>query len=305
MKEHTPAVSVVMPTFNRLGLLEQAVESVLNQTFTDLELLVVDDGSTDGTLAYLESIEDPRLRAISLPHSGNIAAARNGGATQARGNYLAFLDSDDLWLPDKLKLQLACSARAGVRWSYTRYDYIDENGRSVPGRAGKWRPLSGNIANKMVAAEASVTICSVLVDRALFEQVGRFDNDLTRRNDYELLVRLSLAAETVAVEESLVRVREHSGRVTRGMSGADPFLATARAYEKLLRIIEDPDLRRVARRRRAHHLAEAGSHYLRANSIRPAARCFVQSVLDDPQPRQLASALYRGLKNRRRMPWSP
>ena len=102
-----PLVSIILPTYNREVLLRRALESVLAQTYDLWELLVVDDGSTDGTRAYLQTLTDTRVRAILREHCGNAGAVRNAGCRTARGSYLAFLDSDDQWLPEKLALQIA------------------------------------------------------------------------------------------------------------------------------------------------------------------------------------------------------
>ncbi|MGB3624622.1 MAG: glycosyltransferase family 2 protein, partial [Henriciella sp.] len=100
-------VSVVIPTYNRARTLRRAVESVLRQSYTNLELIVVDDASTDDTKAVLSSINDPRMRVITYEFNRGCAAARNIGARDARGEYLAFQDSDDEWLADKLSKQVA------------------------------------------------------------------------------------------------------------------------------------------------------------------------------------------------------
>src|SRR5690242_15593078 len=95
-----PEVSIILPTYNRLPLLRKAVDSVLAQTYRDFELVVVDDGSTDGTRDYLAAIEDPRVRPIWLEHRGDLTVARSAGLRHVHGEWVAFLDSDDLWLPE-------------------------------------------------------------------------------------------------------------------------------------------------------------------------------------------------------------
>src|SRR4051812_19294567 len=102
-----PRVSVVTPTHDRAHLLPQAVDSVLGQTAGDLELIVIDDGSTDGTLDVLGQYDDPRLKVIAIPHSGIPGHVRNVGLQEAQGEFVAFLDSDDIWLPEKIERQLA------------------------------------------------------------------------------------------------------------------------------------------------------------------------------------------------------
>jgi glycosyltransferase involved in cell wall biosynthesis len=108
-------VSVVLPTFNRGYCLERAIRSVLGQTYPDWELIVVDDGSTDDTQAVLESFKDPRIRVFRHSVNRGVAAARNTGLAAARGEFIAFLDSDDEWRPDKLTKQLDVMTRAPTR----------------------------------------------------------------------------------------------------------------------------------------------------------------------------------------------
>ncbi len=108
-----PIVSVVIPAFNRVGTIREAVKSVLSQSHADLELLVVDDGSSDGTMSALADMTDPRLRLLANPRNMGPGAARNTGIRAARGDWVAFQDSDDEWLPDKLAKQLARIAQTG------------------------------------------------------------------------------------------------------------------------------------------------------------------------------------------------
>jgi glycosyltransferase involved in cell wall biosynthesis len=110
-----PTISVVIPTYDRRALLMEAVESVRAQTFAGWELLVADDGSTDGSADAVEALHDPRIRVLRLPHAGQAAAARNAGVRAARGEWVAFLDSDDVWAPHKLAVQLDLTRAAGAR----------------------------------------------------------------------------------------------------------------------------------------------------------------------------------------------
>src|SRR5450432_3348416 len=119
-----------MPTFNRLEFLPGAVESVLAQSFTDWELLISDDGSDDETRTYLQSLHDPRIKLLFQSHTGRPAVISNLALRAARGKYVAFLDSDDLWLPGKLQAQIESLTRhASRKWSYTRYSQIDSSGK--------------------------------------------------------------------------------------------------------------------------------------------------------------------------------
>jgi glycosyltransferase involved in cell wall biosynthesis len=120
MPDTAPSVSVVIPTYNCESYLRQAVQSVFDQTYTNWEAIVIDDGSTDGTASYLDSVAGDRVRVLNHAHCGNPARLRNVGIAAARGAHIAFLDSDDVWFPQKLKAQLEhllappCAATGGA-----------------------------------------------------------------------------------------------------------------------------------------------------------------------------------------------
>lgn len=128
-----PRVSVVMPVYNSATHMRRPIESVLAQSLTDLELILVDDGSTDDSWAMIEryAAADPRINAVRLPRNEGVAAARNEALQRARGEYIAFLDSDDGWHPRKLELQLAHMQASGCDVSYAAYVRVGEDGRQL------------------------------------------------------------------------------------------------------------------------------------------------------------------------------
>jgi glycosyltransferase involved in cell wall biosynthesis len=128
-----PAVSVVMPVYNAGGWLAHSIGSVRAQTYPDWELLAVDDGSTDDSLARLRALAaaDPRIRPIAMPANGGVAAARNAGIEAARGRWIAFLDSDDAWAPDKLRRQVDDMRARDLSVSYAAYQRVDERGKPL------------------------------------------------------------------------------------------------------------------------------------------------------------------------------
>jgi glycosyltransferase involved in cell wall biosynthesis len=125
-----PVVSIILPTFDRLDYLPAAIQSVVAQSLTDWELLIADDGSGPATRTYLSTVHDPpRIRVLQLAHTGKPAAARNAALRAARGEFIALLDSDDVWLPHKLELQIAALRAPGKhQWSYTAFTEIDADG---------------------------------------------------------------------------------------------------------------------------------------------------------------------------------
>src|SRR5712672_881455 len=188
-------VSIILPTFNQLGFLRAAVASVQAQTFSDWELLIVDDGSAAATRDYLlELHHPPRIRILSLPHTGNPSLSRNTALREARGEFVAFLDADDVWVPAKLATQIArLRGCPQGRWSYSSFAEIDEQGAASKRLSRRtWRAIQGSIFAQVVTTEAFIRAPSVVVaERELLLEVGGFDEQ-QRFGDYDLWMRLAL-----------------------------------------------------------------------------------------------------------------
>jgi glycosyltransferase involved in cell wall biosynthesis len=252
-----PRVSIVMPSYNRADLIVESIRSVIAQTYSGWELIVVDDGSTDDSIARIDALAEPRIAVLRQPRIGNVARLRNLGAAAARGDYLAFLDSDDLWLPAKLELQLAGLAGKPDAWSYASHALADAQGMQMPLRSGRFAPVSGKVLRALLTEETSATVITWLVPRALFERLGGFDEQLRLREDLDLVLRLAQAADAVAAPQVLALARDHPGRKTR--AAADQHRLTALVFDRAAKRIDDPLLKRLARRRRGDHLASAAS----------------------------------------------
>lgn len=203
-----PLVSVVLPTHNRLHVLPRAVHSVLGQTYTDLELIVVDDGSNDGTAEWLASLSDTRLRHLKLEERRGAAAARNAGVRAARGQLVAFQDSDDEWLPSKLELQVAAlmSAPQGVDWIGGSYLVWGE-GRPRYVRSSRLEH-GQDYATDLLEGQPFVTP-TWLVRRERLHEVGLFDESMPCLEDWDLIFRLDLRCRFWAVPQ-MVLVRHGS-----------------------------------------------------------------------------------------------
>ena len=219
-KDPNLLVSVIIPSYDRWPMLGEAVDSVLVQTAREYELIVVDDGSTDETPRRLRDY-GARLTMLSQSRRG-VAAARNLGARQASGQYLAFLDSDDLWHPLKLERQLAfMESNPEVEICQTDEIWV-RNGVRVNLRH-KHRKPSGDIFR------ASLELClvspsAVMLRRDLFERVGGFDESLPVCEDYDLWLRIAKNTEVPLIPETLVTKRGgHADQLSRSTWGFDRF----------------------------------------------------------------------------------
>lgn len=248
-----PIISVILPTWNRAVLLREAINSVRWQTFREWELLVIDDGSTDDTPAMLAALDEPRLRVIRLDHTGNPARVRNAGLAVASGAYIAFLDSDDLWEPDKLAVQLEGLRQSGCRWSYTAFTRIDSVGCAISDAViRRWLPLHGWILEHLLCIDAIVPTPTVVVERLLLKEVGEFDEVFVQCEEYELWFRLAIRSRVHVEERSLAQVRVHTGN---HQSDREQVHASwARVYAKTAHSLPDSRLAALCRAQRAEHL---------------------------------------------------
>ncbi len=205
-------VSVILPVHDGEATIAEAVASVLAQSWRDLELIVIDDGSTDSTLEVLSAITDERLQVFSEPQSGP-AASRNRGIERARGIYVAFIDADDLWLPEKLEAQLAAFERmpdAAVAYCWT--DYIDADGRFV---CTDSRPLFEGLVNEQLLTQNFIDCGSnIVVRRQALLDAGGFDESLPVIEDWDLSIRLSACHPFVCAPQALVRYRQSPTTLT-------------------------------------------------------------------------------------------
>ncbi|MGH8875583.1 MAG: glycosyltransferase family 2 protein, partial [Acidimicrobiia bacterium] len=203
-----PGVSVIIPTYNRSGLVGRALRSVMAQTYRDFEVIVIDDASTDDTAQVVVGF--PGVRYLRNDTNLGGAASRNRGIAAARGDYVAFLDSDDEWLPHKLELQVEAMVEdQGVGAVYCGlYRQDDRTGLLKMGRPIMHR---GNVRAALLAGWCPHTVSQFLVRRRSLEEVGGFDAELAGFQDTDLWIRLSQAGAFEALDEPLVISHDHQG----------------------------------------------------------------------------------------------
>lgn len=213
-----PRVSVIIPTFNRRDYITASIQSVLQQTFLDFEIIVVDDGSTDGTADLVAAISDERLVYIHQENRGR-SAARNRALSIARGEYFAFLDSDDLYLPGKLAMQVAyLDKHPTVGMIYTSAFCIDADGNDLPQRYEA--SVSGKIYEDIAFFRpVTITLPTVMVRKHLFDQAGGFDEQMHRFEDTDMWRRFSKVTDIHALPVETCQLRTHEDNL---LAAQDP-----------------------------------------------------------------------------------
>jgi glycosyltransferase involved in cell wall biosynthesis len=251
-----PLVSVIIPVYNRAHTLPATLQSVQAQTWRPLEIVAIDDGSTDDSLALLRDFAAASDIPLQLRTRGNrgVTASRNEGLGLARGEFIAFVDSDDLWSPDKIERQMGLlSARPEIGLCHTGVEQIDEHARPLqryldpdPACRGRW--LLAQIESNHIQTS------SVLMRREVFESTGRFDESLRACEDWDYWIRVASRHGIEFLPEHLTQMRQHAVRLSRDVE----LMRTSHfaVLDKLDRhpAMGDPALRAAVdlRRRRTH-----------------------------------------------------
>ena len=226
--ESRDKVSIIIPTYNRAGIVEDAIQSALDQTYKKIEVIVVDDGSTDETADIIEKY-DGKVKHFSILHAG-VSAARNVGIKRAEGEWLAFLDSDDYWLEKKLEKQMKYTLDKGYLISQTGEKWY-RDGNWVMKR-DKHKKYSGWIFSHCLS-RCVVTPSAAVINKSVFENVGYFDESLPACEDYDMWLRIACKYRIGLLEEELVVKRGgHEDQLSKKYWGLDRF--RVKALEKIL-----------------------------------------------------------------------
>jgi len=294
-------VSVIIPTYNRREYVQEAIDSVLAQTYPHYEIIVVDDGSTDGTGDVLKAKYGDRIRYVWQENQGE-SAARNRGIEMARGEYIAFLDSDDLWMPEKLEKQVAfLEAHPDVGAVICQALAIDAEGSQREGMPvlGGGLKLEDLSIERLLYKNSAVGPGTVLVSRrCLVQEIGGFDVSIRYGEDWDFVLRLRLQTGIGIVPEPLAKVRLHRSNQWRlpkkedvERSLTDHLRLLERTFEACRSRVQDWDALR--RRSLARQYAEAAFNGYARGLYARAQRWLAEAVSLDPQVWTTAEVLRR------------
>lgn len=225
MKDNAkPLISVIIPTYNRANLVLETINSVLRQSIKDIEILVVDDGSLDNTRQMLEKLNtDGTIRYLWKPNGG-VSSARNWGIKNAQGKYIAFLDSDDLFVGESLRQQLeVLASQADIGLVHGDFEKFSSDGSGLGRRSTSW--FEGRLYPEILCHWSSLIAApTVMVPAHVFQEVGYFEPGLTWGEDLDMWWRITRRYEFAHIPKVLARVRVHSGNVSGNRSKeADAF----------------------------------------------------------------------------------
>ena len=209
-----PQISIIVPAYNAAKTIEETIVAVQKQTFQDWELIIVNDGSTDDTLAVVENITEPKLKIISTENNG-VAEARNIGSANAMGTYVAFLDADDLWVKNKLERQLQALEQnpdAVVAYSWTCF--MDREGDSYVYHASSQYRYTGNVYARLLVADFIHSGSNTLIRKSALDRVGGFDSKCNGCEDWDMWLRLSAIGDFVVVPQHQIMYRRAFGSTT-------------------------------------------------------------------------------------------
>ncbi|MBW4664429.1 MAG: glycosyltransferase [Chroococcus sp. CMT-3BRIN-NPC107] len=232
MNNNTPIISVVIPVYNGAKTIKETVESVLQQTYQNFEIIVINDGSQDETLAVINNIQNQKIKLFSYSNAG-LSASRNRGFARACGEFITFLDADDLWTKDKLEAQLEAlqqNPQAAVAYSWT--DHIDEDGKFL--RPASYTSCNGNVYERILVGNFLACGSNTLIRTQALKQVGGFDESLNSAEDWDMWLRLAPYYEFVVVPrpQVLYRISPYSMSVNIFKMEAASLQVIERAYNQ-------------------------------------------------------------------------
>jgi glycosyltransferase involved in cell wall biosynthesis len=276
-------ISVIVPTYNQESFLKRAIQSIWNQGRDDLEVIIVDDGSTDDTNNVLRQLTAQRALKVLRQENRGPAAARNAGIRESSGDLIAFLDADDEWLPGKLEQQLAVMRGSGYRYAYCGWQVMDDGDNVIAIRPAL---RDDSVFDQLIWGN-SIATPTVMIQRSLLNECGLFDEQLWTGEDWDLWLRLAAKGRGACVPQPLVAVRGGRRWHADAIQLAALEQSTNTVINRILQIAAcDDQLSHVLNTKnklRSWHFAVLTKSLLRAGKFRRGLSYAARSVANSPR----------------------
>jgi glycosyltransferase involved in cell wall biosynthesis len=267
--KNRPLVSIIIPTYNRNNILERAVKSVIGQTFQDFEILIIDDASTESPEKIVDSFNDDRINYICHKFNKGGSAARNTGIRASKGNYIAFLDSDDEWLPEKLECQITNLEKlpASVGAHYSGLTVVSSEGLVLGSRIPS---DSGDVLPKLFTGNFVGPLSSVIVRRPALDHSGYFDEQLPSSQDWDLYIRIAQKYHFSFTKKNLVRYHLSNDSITKNVR--------SKAFGRRMIIKKYEDQMKLNPPAFSRQVIKTGHYFCRAGLITNGRKEFIRAM---------------------------
>lgn len=272
-------VTVVLPAYNAASFIVDAIDSLLNQTYKDIEIIIIDDGSTDTTEKIVSGYKD--IKYIRQKNSG-VASARNRGILEATGKYIAFIDADDLWLPEKTSIQIDYLRQTGFKWCYcdSYFSWFGKN--EVIGNLSNTQGIfQGNILIPYISNKFEIPLPSTVIERDVFQSVGLFDESLRTEEHTDLWSRIAIKYPIGYIDQPLVQIRKRFNSLSQTTSPEVTGKNRRFVLNKLINLAPK-ELSTHYNELMAISYRYEGTHFLRRGQISEARACFRKAIQFNP-----------------------
>lgn len=275
---NSPIVSVIIPAFNAENYIGEAISSVLNQDFKDYEIIVINDGSTDQTVRIVSDFSDYRINLINQPNSG-ISKARNRGIEESKGQYIAFLDADDTWFPNKLSLLVSfLNNNQEYAMVYSRGELIDSNGQLIG--FFPYKGFEGNILKKLLLNASLIHSSSILIQKNILDSYKGFDSNINHYEDWDLWLRIAARYKIGFLKDVLLKIRiNKEGNTARTMNDESKLYDVLYIANRIFQISGFPiSLKPLKRQVISYVYKMEGFRNMHFHQMKKARQLFIQSI---------------------------
>ena len=291
-------VSIILPLFNGEKFIEETLLAVGGQSFSDAELIIIDDGSTDNSPEIIKNIRDtsnaPILKNLKIltKKNGGVASARNYGINIANGKLLAFLDQDDIWLPDKLQKQVEKMEKTGAVFCYTAFSRFYSDGKEIPKQNGYNHRKK--TLRALISGNLFIPPSSVIVKKDIAEREGGFDSSLIPSDEWDFFLTILEKHEPAYCSEILVKFRSHPTSTAKKQK-KKIFEAQMKVIEKHLSAAKENDFYDELKKREANVLWHLGNEYLTAGDKKSARDFYIKAIKNNPTRIKFISSYLKSL----------